>query len=401
MSDNHRDSPKEANQDHQSARQAAPQSDQQGRAGLGEPSAEGFDGQSGQVQRSVSAANSNQTANPGAADKEGGDAGAVDASGEGEVLEGELLEGELLGAESPDEENGQGAATLSEESRPAGSSERSSAAAGTAQPSGAGQAATGTAAGSSADDGRQAQAGGQATGPDDAYSEVQGDELSEGKSGAEGKSSSQTSSQTNGQTNGQDDAQGDGQGAGHEQGPWPDSAQLQQRVEQLEKELEEARQQAETHRDQALRIRAEMENMQRRAQKDIEQAKRQGLEKVASDLLQVKDSLEMGVQAAEDEQADREKLLEGSQLTLKMLNQVFERAQIEEIDPQGERFNPDYHEAMAAQPSDEQEPNTVLHVVQKGYRLEERLLRPALVVVARKADDSSTGQSGGSVDESV
>ncbi|MCG5531063.1 nucleotide exchange factor GrpE [Halorhodospira halochloris] len=180
-----------------------------------------------------------------------------------------------------------------------------------------------------------------------------------------------------------------------------DPAQLQARIEQLEAELAEARQQVETHRDQALRIRAEMENMQRRAQKDVEQAKRQGLEKVASDLLQVKDSLEMGVQAAEDEEADRAKLLEGSQLTLKMLNQVFERAQIEEIDPQGERFNPDYHEAMAAQPSSDQEPNTVLHVVQKGYRLEERLLRPALVVVAKKADDAPGGQSGGSVDESV
>ena len=180
-----------------------------------------------------------------------------------------------------------------------------------------------------------------------------------------------------------------------------DSVQLQQRIEQLEADVEEARQQAETYRDQALRVRAEMENMQRRAQKDVEQAKRQGLEKLAAELLQVKDSLEMGVQAAEDEEADREKLLEGSQLTLKMLNQVFERSQIEELNPQGERFNPDYHEAMAAQPSNEQEPNTVLHVVQKGYRLEERLLRPALVVVAKRADDSSGEQSGGSVDESV
>lgn len=180
-----------------------------------------------------------------------------------------------------------------------------------------------------------------------------------------------------------------------------DPAELQLRIEQLETDLQEAHKQAETYRDQALRIRAEMENMQRRAQKDVEQAKRQGLEKVAADLLQVKDSLEMGVQAAEDQEADREKLLEGSQLTLKMLNQVFERFQIEELNPQGERFNPDYHEAMAAQPSSEQEPNTVLHVVQKGYRLEERLLRPALVIVARQAEDPSGGQGGGSVDESV
>ncbi|MBK1735104.1 nucleotide exchange factor GrpE [Halorhodospira abdelmalekii] len=180
-----------------------------------------------------------------------------------------------------------------------------------------------------------------------------------------------------------------------------DPVVLWARIEQLESELTEARHQADTHRDQVLRLRAEVENTQRRAQKDVAQARRQGLERVAADLLQVKDSLEMGVQAAEEQEADREKLLEGTQLTLKLLTQVFERFQIEPIDPQGERFNPEYHEAMATQPSSEQDPNTVLHVVQKGYRLEERLLRPALVVVAKRADDSSGGHSGGTVDETA
>ncbi|ABM62244.1 nucleotide exchange factor GrpE [Halorhodospira halophila] len=178
-----------------------------------------------------------------------------------------------------------------------------------------------------------------------------------------------------------------------------DPEALRQRVEELEKALADAEQKAEEHWDQVLRMRAELENARRRAEKDVDQAKRQGLEKVCGDLLQVKDSLEMGVQAAEDAEADREKLLEGSQLTLKMLNQVFERFEIEEINPQGERFNPDYHEAMAAQPSDEQEPNTVLQVVQKGYRLQDRLLRPALVVVAKKGDGGAG--SGGSVDETA
>ncbi|MBK5943796.1 MULTISPECIES: nucleotide exchange factor GrpE [Halorhodospira] len=174
---------------------------------------------------------------------------------------------------------------------------------------------------------------------------------------------------------------------------------LEQRIEELENALADAERKAQENWDQVLRMRAELENAQRRAEKDVDQARRQGLEKVCGDLLQVKDSLEMGVQAAEDAEADREKLLEGSQLTLKMLNQVFERFEIEEINPLGERFNPDYHEAMATQPSEEQEPNTVLHVVQKGYRLQDRLLRPALVVVAKKADGSAG--SGGSVDETA
>ncbi|MFP4146783.1 MAG: nucleotide exchange factor GrpE [Halorhodospira sp.] len=181
-----------------------------------------------------------------------------------------------------------------------------------------------------------------------------------------------------------------------------DPQALHARIQELESALADAGRKAQENWDQVLRMRAELENAQRRAQKDVEQAKLQAREKVLGDLLQVKDSLEMGVQAAEDAEADREKLLEGTQLTLKMLNQVFERFEIEELNPQGERFNPDYHEAMAMQPSDQQEPNTVLQVVQKGYRLQERLLRPALVVVAKKGQDGSGNDaSSGSVDETV
>ncbi len=174
-----------------------------------------------------------------------------------------------------------------------------------------------------------------------------------------------------------------------------DPEALRQRIGELEDALAEAEQRAQDNWDQAVRVRAELENTQRRAQKDVEQAKLQAQEKVINDLLQVKDSLEMGVRAAEDAEADREKLLEGSQLTLKMLDQVFERFEIEELNPQGERFNPEYHEAMSTQPSDEQEPNTVLHVIQKGYRLKERLLRPALVVVAKQGQGASGGDTSG------
>ncbi|GEM_PF-183244 len=185
----------------------------------------------------------------------------------------------------------------------------------------------------------------------------------------------------------------DAGGEAEQEGDDPES--LRQRIGELEEALAEAERRAQDNWDQAVRVRAELENTQRRAQKDVEQAKLQAQEKVINDLLQVKDSLEMGVRAAEDAEADREKLLEGSQLTLKMLEQVFERFEIEELNPQGERFNPEYHEAMSTQPSDEQEPNTVLHVIQKGYRLKERLLRPALVVVAKQGEGASGGDASG------
>lgn len=175
-------------------------------------------------------------------------------------------------------------------------------------------------------------------------------------------------------------------------------AEGEDRVIQLEEALQDAEARAEEYWNQLVRARAELENQQRRAQKDVEQAKRQGLEKIATDLLQVKDSLEMGVQAANEPDADVAKLREGSELTLKMLGQVFERFGVEELNPEGERFNPEYHEAMATQPSAEHEPNTVLHVVQKGYALQERLLRPAMVIVAKKSEDTPPS-SGGQIDE--
>lgn len=164
------------------------------------------------------------------------------------------------------------------------------------------------------------------------------------------------------------------------------------RIAELEKALEEAEARAQENWEHYVRARAEMENAQRRAQKDVQQAKRQGIEKIAGDLLQVRDSLEMGVSAANQEDADLNKVREGSELTLKMLEQVMERHEIEEVNPEGERFNPEYHEAMAMQPSTEQEPNTVLQVVQKGFLLQGKLLRPAMVMVAKKPDESPGGQ---------
>ena len=160
-------------------------------------------------------------------------------------------------------------------------------------------------------------------------------------------------------------------------GPVPDD---------LQRQLEEAQQKAEENWNNFLRARAELDNVRRRAERDLEQAHKYGVEKMAAELLPVKDSLEMGVAAAREASVDVTKLREGSELTLKMLNQVLERFAIAEVNPLGERFDPTRHEAMAAQPSAEHEPNTVLQVVQKGYLLNDRVLRPAMVVVSKPAE---------------
>jgi molecular chaperone GrpE len=166
--------------------------------------------------------------------------------------------------------------------------------------------------------------------------------------------------------------------------------------EQLQQALDAARAEAEESRDQFLRARAELENVHRRAQRDVEQARRYALEKFAAELLAVRDSLEMGVAAADEPGADVAKLREGSELTLRMLAQAMEKFDIRPLDPRGEKFDPERHEAMAAQESAEHDPNTVIHVVQKGYLLGERLLRPAMVIVSRAASEPP---AGGQIDE--
>lgn len=154
-----------------------------------------------------------------------------------------------------------------------------------------------------------------------------------------------------------------------------------------EAELEAALEKAEDNWNQYLRAVAELENTRKRAARDVEQARRFAIERFAADLLAVKDSLEMGLNAASDVTDKADALVEGTEMTLKQLNQVFDKFGITEIDPKGERFNPEIHEAMATQPSNEAEPDTVLTVVQKGYMLNERMLRAARVLVARKPDE--------------
>jgi molecular chaperone GrpE len=154
----------------------------------------------------------------------------------------------------------------------------------------------------------------------------------------------------------------------------------------LLKQLEEAQAQAQENWDKLLRVQAEMDNLRKRTARDVEHARKFALEKFAGELLAVRDSLEMGLDAARGE-TDVDRIREGTELTLKMLSQVMEKFGIRQIDPQGERFDPDRHQAMSMQPNAELEPNTVMAVMQRGYLLNDRLLRPAMVVVSKAPSD--------------
>ena len=153
-------------------------------------------------------------------------------------------------------------------------------------------------------------------------------------------------------------------------------------AEDAARALEEALRDAEVHREMALRTRAELENVRRRAERDVANAHRYGLERFVSELLPVRDSLELGVSAAADD-ADVARVREGMELTLKLMASAFDKAGLEVVDPAGEPFDPELHQAMSMQEGEEGQSGTVLNVIQKGYRLHDRLVRPALVVVAK------------------
>lgn len=150
----------------------------------------------------------------------------------------------------------------------------------------------------------------------------------------------------------------------------------------LEQQLQAALADAAEQKDAALRAVAELENVRRRSQRDVQNAHKFGSEKLLRDLLQVADSLELALANSDDEQAE----VEGVRMTFDLLITVLEKNDVTRVDPQGEAFNPDLHQAMTMQPSDEVEPNHVLQVVQKGYQLHDRLLRPAMVVVSKATE---------------
>ena len=154
-------------------------------------------------------------------------------------------------------------------------------------------------------------------------------------------------------------------------------------AEDLNEALAEARRAAQENLDRALRAQAELENVRRRVERDLQNAHKFALERFVSELLPVKDSLELGLSASTEKGASVESIAEGAGLTLRMLEQAMEKFGVTAVDPAGEPFNPEFHQAMTMRESDTAESGTVLTVVQKGYLLNERLVRPAMVIVAK------------------
>ncbi|MDR5866355.1 nucleotide exchange factor GrpE [Halomonas koreensis] len=157
----------------------------------------------------------------------------------------------------------------------------------------------------------------------------------------------------------------------------PEAEVLAAKVEELEQALAEAK-------DQAMRTAAEAQNVRRRAEQEAEKARKFALEKFIKELLPVVDSLEKALEAMGEDATEAHR--EGVSMTLKMQLDVLAKFGVERLDPAGEPFDPQYHEAMTMVPNPELEPNTVMDVMQKGYLLNGRLVRPAMVVVSQAAD---------------
>lgn len=147
--------------------------------------------------------------------------------------------------------------------------------------------------------------------------------------------------------------------------------------------LEEAKAEAEKHKDMALRVQADMENLRRRTRIDVESAHKYALDKFVNALLPAMDSMEMGIDAASKEEATIESIREGIDMTFKQMLDVLQEFNVERVNPTGEKFDPNLHEALTMIPSPDHESNTVVDTIQKGYTLNERLVRAARVIVAQ------------------
>ncbi|HFD13407.1 MAG TPA: nucleotide exchange factor GrpE [Crenotrichaceae bacterium] len=154
-------------------------------------------------------------------------------------------------------------------------------------------------------------------------------------------------------------------------------------VQVLEQQIQELSRKADENHDQFLRAKAEMENLRRRTDRELSNAHKYAVEKFAKELLAVVDSLELGIQASDGDDPEVLKLREGSELTLKLLNDVMEKFNIKPVGEIGEHFDPEYHQAMTTLPLKDTEPDTVVQIMQKGYQIHDRLLRPALVIVSK------------------
>ena len=166
----------------------------------------------------------------------------------------------------------------------------------------------------------------------------------------------------------------------------------------LREELEQARNEAVENRDKYLRAAAEVENTRRRADNDVANARKFAVEGFAGELLNVRDSLELArtVEISAEDTAAMEKMKEGLDLTLKQMDSVFARFQVEEVSPEpGDKLDPERHQAMTTQESSDVPPNHILAVVQKGYLIHDRLLRPAMVIVARAVEAEKADTAAG------
>ena len=164
-----------------------------------------------------------------------------------------------------------------------------------------------------------------------------------------------------------------------------DEAQSDDPVEGLESELQAAQIEAVEARQDMLRMQADMDNLRKRLIREHEKTRLRALERFMVDLLPVRDSLERGLEAASDPAATVEALTEGKQLIMKMLTKAMGDHGLRTIDPAGEAFDPEKHEALTMMTSDQHDENTVIDVIEKGYQLHDRLIRPAKVVVSRKS----------------
>jgi len=160
-------------------------------------------------------------------------------------------------------------------------------------------------------------------------------------------------------------------------------------ADDLARLLEQARAKADEHYEQMVRAHAELDNLKKRHARDLENAHKYALDKFVAELLGVWDSLELGYNAAQDESADVHRLREGTELTLKMLGDAMAKFGVEQIDPLNQPFNPEFHQAMSMQPRADVPPNTIVAVVQKGYTLNGRLVRPAMVMVSQAVSPGS------------
>ena len=154
-------------------------------------------------------------------------------------------------------------------------------------------------------------------------------------------------------------------------------------IARLEAELAEAKDTIEGQKDSVVRAAAEVDNIRRRAAQDVEKAHKFALEKFANELLPVIDNMDRAIEFADKENEAIKPVIEGVELTVKSFTDALAKFNVEVVNPQGEKFNAEFHQAMSMQPSTDVEPNTVIAVMQKGYTLNGRLLRPAMVMVSK------------------